>query len=295
MLARQHRLKVGEVGIVGYAAGKGSPRIATDVGSDAVYFNNPDLPLTLSEMALPLRFGTQVIGVLDVQSTVSNAFTDADIELFSILADQVAIAIMNNRLYTETNKALAEIQGLHRQYLRMEWSRETSQHAHPGFLYTPSGVKEELASLPPELEAVLETGKPFIQKGSGEHEPAVLAVPITLRGEPIGIIQFTEQDIIDREWSSEEINTVQSVADQIALALENVRLIEQTTRRAERERKVLEITSKIRATNDMQTMLAVAMEELQKALNASRAQVIIEGESSGRSRSSSGGNGHHAG
>jgi GAF domain-containing protein/HAMP domain-containing protein len=292
MLARQHRLKVGEVGIVGYAAGKGAPRIATDVGTDAVYFNNPDLPLTLSEMALPLKFGSQVIGVLDVQSTISNAFSNADIELFGILADQVAIAIMNNRLFTETNKALAEIQGLHRQYLRMEWSRENTQYFHPSYVYTPSGLKEMQPDISPELEDVLETGQPLIKKGSEDEGPAILAVPIILRGEPIGVIQFVEQEIPNRTWSTEEVNTVQSVADQVALALENVRLIEQTTRRAERERKVLEITSKIRATNDMQTMLAVAMEELQKALKASRAQVIIEGESSGQRKLNSGGNGH---
>jgi nitrate/nitrite-specific signal transduction histidine kinase len=68
MLARNHRLKVGEVGIVGFAAGSGLPRIALDVGEDAVHFKNPLLPATRSEMALPLIVGERVIGVLDVQS-----------------------------------------------------------------------------------------------------------------------------------------------------------------------------------------------------------------------------------
>ena len=75
MLARQHKLKVGQVGIVGYVTGHGVPRIATDVGADSVYFNNLDLPLTRSEMALPLKIGEQIIGALDVQSTKSNAFS----------------------------------------------------------------------------------------------------------------------------------------------------------------------------------------------------------------------------
>jgi GAF domain-containing protein len=69
---------------------------------------------------------------------------------------------------------------------------------------------------------------------------------------------------------------VQAVADQVALALENARLFTQTSRRAERERKVLEITSKLRSTNDPQVMLQIAVEELQKALRASRAQVILQ-------------------
>ncbi len=102
MLARKHQLKVGAVGIVGYATGAGQPRIATDVGEDAVYFSNPDLPETRSEMALPLKVGDLVIGALDVQSTVSNAFTQEDIALFTTLADQIAVAIRNNELYSQT-------------------------------------------------------------------------------------------------------------------------------------------------------------------------------------------------
>jgi GAF domain-containing protein/HAMP domain-containing protein len=278
MLARQHRLKVGEVGIVGYAAGHGVPRIATDVDQDVTYFDNPDLPLTRSEMALPLRFNQRVIGVLDVQSTKANAFSEADVELFGILADQVAIAITNNRLYSETNQALSEIQELHRQYMRMEWDHETAQHPHPAYLYTPNGTSEVNPELDPNLESVMATGKPYMKPGVPQESPAVLAVPILLRGEPIGVIELQEHDLPDREWSADELTTVQSVADQIALALENVRLLEQTIRRADRERKVLEITSKIRATNDVQAMLSVAMEELQKALNASRAQIILENE-----------------
>ena len=102
MLARKHSLQVGKVGIVGYVTGAGRPRIATDVGVDATYFNNPDLPNTRSEMALPLKVGDQVIGALDIQSTQPNSFQEGDIELFNTLADQIAIAIYNNQLYIET-------------------------------------------------------------------------------------------------------------------------------------------------------------------------------------------------
>ena len=105
MLNRKHALQVGKVGIVGYVTGMGRPRIATDVGEDAVFFNNPDLPLTRSEMALPLQVSGQIIGALDVQSTQSNAFTSEDVSLFSILADQVAIAIQNNQLVCRHNSS----------------------------------------------------------------------------------------------------------------------------------------------------------------------------------------------
>ncbi|HEX2979958.1 MAG TPA: GAF domain-containing protein, partial [Anaerolineaceae bacterium] len=135
MLARKHQLLVGHIGMVGYAAASGEARIATDVGQDAVFFNNPDLPLTRSEMALPLKANDEIIGVLDVQSTVSNAFSQDDIQLFGILADQIAIAIYNNRLYSETAQALDEAQRVHQRYLHQAWQHELENYQHDSYRF----------------------------------------------------------------------------------------------------------------------------------------------------------------
>jgi len=288
MLARQHKLRVGAVGIVGYTTGYGVPRIATDVGQDAVFFNNPDLPLTRSEMALPLKVGDQIIGAMDVQSTEANAFSAEDIELFSVLADQVAIAILNNQLYEETNRALEESQALHRNYLRMEWTREGMQRRINSYAYTQKGVEPRPVVLTPTIEKALNTGETQVQA----QEESTLTIPISLRGEPIGVIHLQEQSNAQREWTEEDITTVQSVADQIAQTLENARLFEQTMRRAERERKVLEITSKIRSTNDIQTMIQIAAQELQQTLNASHTQVILQSAPSTPGQAPNSGNGH---
>jgi len=101
MLARNHKLPVGKVGIVGYVAATGEPRIALDVGKDAMHFVNPDLPDTRSEMGLPLKVREQVIGVLDVQSTHESAFSEEDVAVLQTLADQLAAAIANARLFQE--------------------------------------------------------------------------------------------------------------------------------------------------------------------------------------------------
>jgi putative methionine-R-sulfoxide reductase with GAF domain len=121
MLARGHRLTVGSQGIVGHVTGTGEPRIALDVDADAFYFDNPDLPHTRSEMALPLRIGDQVIGALDVHSTQEAAFDTEDTATLTVLADQVAIAIQNAHLFQQTQAALAEAQEAYRRYLRREW------------------------------------------------------------------------------------------------------------------------------------------------------------------------------
>ncbi len=278
MLARQHRLRVGQVGIVGYAAGTGEPRIATDVGEDAVFFNNPDLPETKSEMALPLKLGDRIIGALDVQSTESNAFSAEDIELFSTLSDQIAIAINNSQLYEETSRALEESQNLYRQYLRQEWKRQNIEVGNRNYKFTPDGLvpfEEEL----PEINMVLNTTRPVFrtQKSITDNNEthSVMAVPIILNNESIGAIYLKESSDKQYVWSQSELSTVQAVADQVAQTLENARLFEQTIRRADRERKVLEITSKIRSTNDPQEMLMITLEELKRNLGVKQAQIVL--------------------
>lgn len=278
MLARQHKLQVGQMGIVGFVTQSGEPRIATDVGKDAVFFNNPDLPDTRSEMALPLKEEDKIIGALDVQSVESNAFTTEDIEMFSTLADQIAIAISNNQLYEDTRSALDEAQNLHRRYLNQEWTRKLREPGNTSYKYTPEGlvpIQEDL----PEISTVLETGRPIYKstsrKGERSSQRSILAVPILLRGESIGVIHLQEDRSEDFEWSENELAMVQAVSDQVAQTLENARLFESTVRRAELDRKVLEITGKIRSTNDPQQMLRVTLEELKRNLGITDGQVII--------------------
>jgi len=109
MLEQYHKLKVGEVGIVGYVTGTGEPRIALDVGQDAVHFDNPLLPQTRSEMALPLTVRGRVIGALDVQSTEEAAFSGEDVATLQTMADQLAIAIEHARLYEEERRRAEEL------------------------------------------------------------------------------------------------------------------------------------------------------------------------------------------
>jgi putative methionine-R-sulfoxide reductase with GAF domain len=107
MLAREHKLQVGEQGIVGYVTGTGQPRIQQQiVGEDNIHFENPDLPLTRSELALPLKAGNVIFGALDVQSTEEEAFSEEDVNVLQVLADSVAVAIQNTRLVQQLKESL---------------------------------------------------------------------------------------------------------------------------------------------------------------------------------------------
>lgn len=273
MLARGHKLKVGQEGIVGHVAGSNTPRIALDVGEDAVYFDNPDMPKTRSEMAVPLEVRREVIGVLDVQSTEEAAFSDQDIAIIKSLADQIALSIENARLLEESQRAVQELEALYGERVRETWRGQTIAQL-PAYRYT--GVRVERTS--PSARASSEsTIQPTISTGEERRQ---LAAPIRLRGENIGSIVL-RQDANEEPWTPEEVALMEEVSAQIALALENARLLEDTQRRAARERLTGEITARMRETLDMDTILQTAIQEIGETLGISRIKLRMK-EGDGR-------------
>ncbi len=109
MLAADHRLRVGGLSMIGTSIAERKARIALDVGEEAVHFKNPHLPLTRSEMALPLVVGEDVIGAVTVQSTEEAAFSSEDISSLQAMADQLAVALRNAQLLQELEEAHAEL------------------------------------------------------------------------------------------------------------------------------------------------------------------------------------------
>jgi GAF domain-containing protein len=263
MLERRHRLRVGEQGIVGNVTLTGNPRIAMDVGVDAVFFDNPELPDTHSEMALPLKSGKLIVGALDVQSTERGAFTEEDIQMLGLLADQVSLAIENARLFDETRRALSEAESISHQLTREAWARMPVENKLLGYRYSIAGSSP--------LNGPLDLAE-FSKSKENQKDSSQVVVPIELRGETIGTLVV--QSPSTAALNQSQIDLIKAVAERVALSAENARLFEETTRRAERERLVSDITGKIRSVNDPQSMIQTAMEELRKALGASKVEVI---------------------
>lgn len=253
MLKRGHRLRVGATGIVGTVAGQGKAHIALNVEADAAYFNNPDLPETRSEMALPLKVGSQTVGVLDVQSRELDAFKEEDVAVLGILANQVSIAIENARLFSQTKQSLADSQSNYQQFIKQDWARFSHAVKHAGYIY--NGIKA----------APIEETSPSAQSNA-------VNVPIKIRGLPIGNITIQSNNPL-RAWSQGEIDLARAAAERAGLAIENYRLLTEAQRRAAKERTVSEITARIGSSVDMRAIMQTAVEELGHAFSGSEVTV----------------------
>jgi len=278
MLQRQHRLRLG-TGVVGFAAQTGRPRIALDVGADAVYFDNPDLPETRSEVALPLRSGGETIGILDVQSTEAGAFTTEDLQILTTLANQVTIALENARLLTETRAALAQVQEVYDEFTRAEWSRTIARAEQPGFRYHAGRIEMMDTALgSPEVIDAVQNGEVATGSVNGSEEKrSTMAVPVKVRGETIGVIHVESNDP-SRAWQEEDVSLVQAVAERAAFAMENARLFQDARRRAAKEQTISEATTRISSALDLENILLTTAEELERVLGGSEVLIRFQGK-----------------
>jgi GAF domain-containing protein/HAMP domain-containing protein len=283
MLVRGHRLKVGEEGMVGYVTGRGEHRIALDVGADAAFFGNPDLPDTRSEMALPLRARGEIIGALDVQSTEPQAFSDEDVATLQTLADQVAMALSNARLFQQAQESLEAERRAYGELSREAWSELLRAQPRLGFRRDKGGVSPVGDLWQPEITTALRTGKTTL----GGDGATSLAMPIKVRGQVIGVIDAHKPDDVG-EWTPEQTALLETLTDQLGAALESARLYQETQRRATRERLTGEVTARMRETLDVETVLKTAVQEVRRALGLPEVVVRL-GASPPSSRTTGGG------
>jgi len=265
MLERKHQLKVGETGIVGYVTQNAKPRIALDVGTDAVYFDNPDLPQTRSEMALPLVVSGQVLGALDVQSTEAQAFSEEDIATLQILAEQIAVAIQNAKLFNETRKALEASRVSFGELSRESWGKILRSQPRIGFLATaPSTVQVEPENIETSLAKAFETGDVIVG-----NDGLTISLPVKVRGQVIGAIRL-KKSAISESWTQEETALAVALSEQLSGALESARLYKESQQLAARESLISDISARINAFSQTDAILRETVLELGQAIgNAS--------------------------
>lgn len=247
-------MRVGTEGIVGSVAAEKRAYIAFDVGDDAVFFDVPELSETRSELALPLIVHNKLIGVLDMQSSDIQAFRYDELELFQTMADQIAATIENTRLLTESQLVVSQLDVILNEETRQSWMSESTSR-NPAFHYSISGVKALEKSMPLKGKNVLE-------------------IPLVLRGQKIGRISLQRKSE-HQNWTTQEEMVANDVATQAALALENIRLVERTRQRANREQAISTIATRIRETLDLETVLRTSAREMQRTLNLQEAEIRL--------------------
>jgi GAF domain-containing protein len=244
--SRRHRLQVGGNSMVGAAIDSKKAQIALDVGDSAVRFSNPLLPNTRSEIALPLIVGDHVIGALDVQSTREADFKPDDIATLQGMANQVAIAIENARLFKEMDLTLDELRQSNRQYVVSAWTDKLKGTA---------------------LEYTVKSGA-----GLGNEPARQIEIDLNLRDQSIGQIRLET----DGEWTQEDQAWVEALSTQVAISLENARLLEESQQAALRERLAASIVQKIWSSSSIDNILQTAVRELGRALEASEATIELK-------------------
>lgn len=318
-----HKLGIGSQSVVGFVAGDGEPLIVNDTARDTTYYANPLLPETRAEAAMPLKVGDRIVGVLDVQSKQAYAFSDENLRTLQILADQLAIAVVNTELFAETQEHLAQHRLLHHITTTAASGTtldEALQSAVNGLQVTLGGDRVSILLADREkktLEVKAAVGYASdvfelrIPVGSGitgwaaghrrtlrvnnvlldtryiEGSPntrSEMAIPLLYRSELLGVLNVESEQLAAYAENDEEL--LGTLGGSLAAIIANARLLEQIRSQAERERILFEISDKIRRTTDMETILTTTVSELTRAVGANSARIRLGAVSSGGSKKS---------
>jgi GAF domain-containing protein len=259
LVARGHKLEIGREGIVGYAAYQKRARIALDVGTEAHFFNNPDLPETRSEVALPLSVRGRIIGVLDIQSTEQNAFSQEDINSLESMADQVALAIENARLLTDSQFALKQLQAITAENTYRTWKKRLEEQVK-GYVYSATSIAPISG----------------IEKDAKMQEEGItpLIIPLMLRGTKIGNIKLGRKGNT-ATWTDEERQFASEIATQTALAVDSIRLLEDSQFQAVKEQTIGDMTTRLSQTTDLDTLLKLIVQELHQLPGVTESAIFL--------------------
>jgi GAF domain-containing protein len=263
MPAGDYRLRRGD-GLVGRALEQALPQIARDASADA-RLDTPGLPDTRSEAALPLRARDELIGILDVQSTRPEAFSEEVMTVLQMLADQVAMAISNNQLLQQVQASLAATGQAGDGQAHRAWRDLIKARSDLGFLSDAHGTRPAGELWEPQMEAVFQTERATTGAEAGTG-PGTVTVPIRVRDQVIGVVDGRKPEG-QGEWTTEEIELLTTLVEQLEVALESAQLYEETQRRAVHEQIVGQVTRRMRQTLDVESVLRIATEETRQALD----------------------------
>lgn len=277
LLERKHRIRIRDEGIVGFVIARGEPRTAFDVTEDSVHLINPALPNTRSEMAVPLRVGDRILGALDIQSDQIDAFSEEDVDVLQSIADQLATAIDKIIQIQLFKQKVSDLEEGYRSYTRGLWQTHLKgSKKQLSYVYKQDTLGTDYQKSETAEDALLR-GEPIITtpeiSENMEDVESEVAVPITLRNQTLGVMNIKTKG---KTVPADMIDLLNNASNRLALALENARLLEQIQERAEREHLVSEISAKVRASTEIDTILRTAVSELGKSLAIDEVRIQLK-------------------
>ncbi len=304
MKAKGHRIALdAPASLVARAARSGEIVTVDNVREAEDWLPNPLLPDTYSEMAVPIMVEGQVVGVLDVQEDEMAGLDEGDAGLLRSVANQVAVAMRNARLFEEVQTALAEVRELQRRYVEQAWDRTRVARRGATRVQFSLGESTTLneATVAEARQQALAQEEPTVVVISGSEQSSAvsrqplavsdgeatqhatrntqhaLVAPITLHETPIGNLQLHGVNP-NRQWTEAELALINAVVDQVAQAAETLRLLDETQERASREQMIGQVSDKLRRAPDMETLMKTAVAELSRLLGPARTFVRLSSE-----------------
>lgn len=258
--------------VVGAAAYLGRAVLENEIRQERSLQSEVTLPTSGAELAVPVRVSGRVMAVLDLQAEQARDFSEEDVEAAETIASQMALVIQNQRLEEEHRAALRQVASLTARSVRQAWESRVRRHRR-GYRYTPTGLA------PAE--------KP-VRKQTADQGGSLMEIPITLRGQKIGVISLARKG--DAPWTEADRTLATEIAEQVALALENARLLAEAQQRAAQEQMIGELTTRLSRSLEPETLLQAAVSELKRLPNVREVSVFIQpsesGNGSGRRKSS---------
>jgi GAF domain-containing protein/HAMP domain-containing protein len=310
-----YKIAIGSKSIVGFVSSRGEQLVVDNTAKDATYYANPLFPNTRSEAAFPLKVGERILGEIDVQSINPYAFTEDKLRSLQILADQMAIAVVNTELFSETQEHLSQHRLLHHITTTAASGttlEEALEGAVNGLQVTLGGDRVTILLTNREknsLEVKASTGyaeditKVEVPIGNGitgwaaahkrplrvrnvtedpryiavsSNTRSELAVPLVYRNELLGVLNV-ESELVDA-YSENDEEMLGTLGGSLAAIIANARLVEQIRIQAERDRLIYEVTSKIRRSTDIQSIMSTTASELARLTGAQYAKIQIKPE-----------------
>jgi GAF domain-containing protein len=252
LIGQGFRIEPDRLNLINLVVENKRPYITAD--DDINFTRDGNFPRTRSRMILPLTVRNNVIGILDMHSDQPSSFNTQDTEVLQTLADLVAISVDNVRLINETKNLVSQLEVSTSVQTHETWTKFTSRHK-PAYQYTPAGVRPLFVS-------------------NKQNNLDGLRVPLILHGQTIGNITLKRKGSATK-WSERERILVEKVANQVALALENSRLVDETQKNALRDQVIANISTRVRETLDIESVLRTATTELRRVFDLKEAEISI--------------------